>query len=76
MLRKLGVVVLMTSLIIPLICMPVYATAKGQQKLMAERATGELLRIIENGFPEEEKIIEIDHQMIERESVVYYNQQP
>ncbi|MCK4947398.1 MAG: LPP20 family lipoprotein [Candidatus Aureabacteria bacterium] len=38
MLRKLGVLVLMASLSMPLVCMPVYATAKGQQKLMAERA--------------------------------------
>ncbi len=38
MLRKLGVVVLMASLIIPLVCMPVCAASKGQQKLMAERA--------------------------------------
>ncbi|MCK5161534.1 MAG: LPP20 family lipoprotein [Candidatus Aureabacteria bacterium] len=38
MLRKLGVVVLMAGLIVPLVCMPVYAAAKGQQKLMAERA--------------------------------------
>jgi len=38
MLRKLGVVVLMAGLIVPLACMPAYAAAKGQQKLMAERA--------------------------------------
>jgi DNA-binding LacI/PurR family transcriptional regulator len=51
----------------PVTAMTIFS--ESNRKLMAKSAVDELMKIMSNGFPKKGRMIEIDHQFIERESV-------